>query len=90
MPYVLLSEPSLLPISVGILNFQGNYAATSTKVVAAGGILAMLRPYPTFVILQRFIVRALTLGAIRANLRAVSIRRRRRQTSTKNRGTVAS
>ncbi|MBA2344371.1 MAG: carbohydrate ABC transporter permease, partial [Rubrobacter sp.] len=42
VPYILLSEPSLLPISIGILNFQGNYAETSTNVLAAGGILAML------------------------------------------------
>ena len=32
VPYILLSEPSLLPISVGILNFQGNYAETSQQV----------------------------------------------------------
>jgi multiple sugar transport system permease protein len=65
VPYVLLSEPSLLPISVGILNFNGNYASTSPNVVAAGGILAMLPAIATFIILQRFIVRALTSGAIK-------------------------
>ncbi len=65
VPYILLSEPSLLPISVGILNFQGNYASTSPNVVAAGGILAMLPAIATFIILQRFIVRALTSGAIK-------------------------
>jgi multiple sugar transport system permease protein len=65
VPYILLSEPTLLPISVGILNFQGNYASTSPNVVAAGGILAMLPAIATFVILQRFIVRALTAGAIK-------------------------
>jgi multiple sugar transport system permease protein len=65
VPYILLSEPSLLPISVGILNFQGNYASTSPNVVAAGGILAMLPAIATFVILQRFIVRALTSGALK-------------------------
>jgi multiple sugar transport system permease protein len=65
VPYILLSEPSLLPISVGILNFQGNYASTSPNVVAAGGILAMLPAIATFVILQRFIVRAFTSGAIK-------------------------
>jgi multiple sugar transport system permease protein len=65
VPYVLLSEPSLLPISVGILNFQGNYASTSPNVVAAGGILAMLPAIATFIILQRFIIRALTSGAIK-------------------------
>jgi multiple sugar transport system permease protein len=65
VPYILLSQPSLLPISVGILNFQGNYASTSPNVLAAGGILAMLPAIATFVILQRFIVRALTSGAIK-------------------------
>jgi multiple sugar transport system permease protein len=65
VPYILLSEPSLLPISIGILNFQGNYAETSTNVLAAGGVLAMLPAIATFVILQRFIVRALTSGAIK-------------------------
>jgi multiple sugar transport system permease protein len=65
VPYILLSEPSLLPISVGILNFQGNYASTSPNVLAAGGVLAMLPAIATFVILQRFIVRALTSGAIK-------------------------
>jgi multiple sugar transport system permease protein len=65
VPYILLSDPSLLPISVGILNFQGNYAETSQQVVAAGGVLAMLPAIATFIILQRFIVRALTSGAIK-------------------------
>lgn len=65
VPYVLLSEPSLLPISVGILNFNGNYASTSPNVVAAGGILAILPAIATFIILQRFIIRALTSGAIK-------------------------
>ena len=65
VPYILLSEPSLLPITVGILNFQGNYAQTSQQVVAAGGVLAMLPAIATFIILQRFIVRALTSGAIK-------------------------
>ena len=65
VPYVLLSDPSKLPISIAILNLQGNYAANSTNVLAAGGVLAMLPAIATFVILQRFIVRALTSGAIK-------------------------
>ena len=65
IPYILLSKPSLLPVSIGILNFQGNYAETSQQVVAAGGVLAMLPAIATFIILQRFIVRALTSGAIK-------------------------
>ena len=65
IPFILLTDPSNLPISVGILNFQGNYATNSTNVLAAGGVLAMLPAIATFVILQRFIVRALTSGAIK-------------------------
>jgi multiple sugar transport system permease protein len=65
VPYVLISEPSRYPISIGILNFQGNYASNSTNILAAGGVLAMLPAIATFVILQRFIVRALTSGAIK-------------------------
>jgi multiple sugar transport system permease protein len=65
VPYVLISDPSRYPISIGILNFQGNYAATSPNILAAGGVLAMLPAIATFVILQRFIVRALTSGAIK-------------------------
>jgi multiple sugar transport system permease protein len=65
VPYVLISEPSKYPISIGILNFQGNYATNSTNILAAGGVLAMLPAIATFVILQRFIVRALTSGAIK-------------------------
>src|SRR3712207_6675753 len=51
VPYILLSEPSLLPISVGILNFHGNYASTSPNVVAAGGGLAMPPGLPTLLFL---------------------------------------
>jgi multiple sugar transport system permease protein len=65
VPYVLISEPSRYPISIGILNFQGNYASNSTNILAAGGVLAMVPAIATFVILQRFIVRALTSGAIK-------------------------
>jgi multiple sugar transport system permease protein len=65
VPYVLISDPSRYPISIGILNFQGNYATNSTNVLAAGGVLAMLPAIATFLILQRFFVRALTSGAIK-------------------------
>jgi multiple sugar transport system permease protein len=65
VPYVLLEEPSMLPISVGIFSFQGSVAETATGVLAAGSILAMLPAIGIFVILQRFVVRALTTGALK-------------------------
>jgi multiple sugar transport system permease protein len=64
IPYILLSEPSLLPVSVGILNFQGTYATTSVHILAAGGVMAMLPAIAIFVAMQRFIVGALT-GAVK-------------------------
>jgi multiple sugar transport system permease protein len=65
VPFILFSDPLLLPISVGILNFQTAYATTSTQILAAGGVLAMLPAIAVFVVMQRFIVRALTAGAIK-------------------------
>jgi multiple sugar transport system permease protein len=64
IPFILLSEPSLLPVSIGILNFQGTYATTSAHILAAGGVLAMLPAIAIFVAMQRFIVGALT-GAVK-------------------------
>jgi multiple sugar transport system permease protein len=64
VPFILLSEPSLLPVSVGILNFQGTYATTSAHILAAGGVMAMLPAIAIFVTMQRFIVGALT-GAVK-------------------------
>jgi multiple sugar transport system permease protein len=65
VPFILLSDPSNLPISVGILNFQGNYAATSTGILAAGAVLAVLPAILLFVLLQRFIVGAFVAGALK-------------------------
>ncbi len=65
LPYILLTDPSTLPISVGILNFQGTYAENSTGILAAGGMLALLPAVLVFVLLQRFIVGAFLQGALK-------------------------
>jgi multiple sugar transport system permease protein len=64
IPFILLSDPSNLPISVGILNFQGTFQANSTGILAAGSVLAILPAIVLFVALQRFIVGAFTAGAL--------------------------
>ena len=46
IPYILLSEPSLLPISVGILNFQGNYARPRPTCSPPAGCWPCSRPSP--------------------------------------------
>jgi multiple sugar transport system permease protein len=65
IPFILLTDPSNLPISVGILNFQGNYATNSTGILAAGSVLAVLPAILLFVVLQRFIVGAFVAGALK-------------------------
>lgn len=65
IPFILFSDPLKYPISVGIFNFQSTYQTTSIQILAAGGILAMLPAIAVFVAMQRFIVRALTAGAIK-------------------------
>jgi multiple sugar transport system permease protein len=65
VPFILLSDPSRLPISVGILNFQGNYATNSTGILAAGSVLAIAPAILLFVFLQRYIVGAFVAGALK-------------------------
>jgi len=65
VPFILLSDPSSLPISVGILNFQGNYANSATGILAAGSVLAVAPAILLFVALQRYIVGAFVAGALK-------------------------
>ncbi|HET6546976.1 MAG TPA: carbohydrate ABC transporter permease [Solirubrobacter sp.] len=65
IPFILLTGPSHLPISVGILNFQGTYATNATGILAAASVIAVLPAILLFVILQRFIVGAFLAGALK-------------------------
>lgn len=65
IPFILLSKPALLPISVGIFNFQGTYSQTSTQVLAAASVLSIVPAVIVFLALQRFIIGALMAGAVK-------------------------
>jgi multiple sugar transport system permease protein len=65
IPFILLTGTSHLPISVGILNFQGTYATNATGILAAGSVIAVLPAILLFVVLQRFIVGAFIAGALK-------------------------
>jgi multiple sugar transport system permease protein len=65
IPFILLSKPALQPIAVGIFNFQGTYNTTSTQVLAAASVLSIIPAVITFLVLQRFIIGALTAGAVK-------------------------
>jgi len=65
IPFVLIDSQALMPVSVGILNFQNTQEAIQVHLLAAASILATLPALAVFIILQRFIVRALTAGAVK-------------------------
>lgn len=65
VPFILLSKPALLPIAVGIFNFQGMYSQTSTQTLAAASVLSIIPAVIVFLLLQRLIVGALTAGAVK-------------------------
>jgi hypothetical protein len=65
LPFILLTSPTHLPISVAILNLQGTYATNSTGILAAGSAIAVLPAVLLFVLLQRFIVGIFVQGAVK-------------------------
>lgn len=65
VPFILLSQPGMLPIAVGIFNFLGAYTGSATQLVAAASVLSLLPAVVIFIILQNFVVGALTAGALK-------------------------
>jgi len=65
IPFILISKPSLLPIAVGIFNFQGTYSQTSTQILAAASVISIVPAVFVFLVLQRFIIGALMAGAVK-------------------------
>jgi multiple sugar transport system permease protein len=65
VPFVLLTRGDLYPVSVGILDYQSSSDSVSTHLLAAAAILSALPAMLTFILLQRFIVSALTAGAVK-------------------------
>jgi multiple sugar transport system permease protein len=65
VPFVLLTRGGLYPVSVGILDFQSSTDAVSTHLLAAASVLSAVPAMLAFLLLQRFIIGALTAGAVK-------------------------
>ena len=65
IPFVLLTRGDLYPVIVGILDYQSSSASVSTHLLAAAAIVSALPAMLTFLVLQRFIIGALTAGAVK-------------------------
>ncbi|MEM1286729.1 MAG: carbohydrate ABC transporter permease [Pseudomonadota bacterium] len=65
VPFILLEQDSQWPISVAIFNFAGSVSASTTQLLAAACLVALVPAVAVFVLLQRMIVSALVAGAVK-------------------------
>ncbi|MDR1288202.1 MAG: carbohydrate ABC transporter permease [Treponema sp.] len=65
VPYILISAPARMPVSVSLVNLQSSLTSINTQFLAAGSVVAIAPTIVLFVILQKFIVSAMTAGAIK-------------------------
>lgn len=65
VPFILLDDRNLYPISVGIVNLHSTSDAITLHYLAAASVVAIAPVVAVFVLLQRYIVGALTSGAIK-------------------------
>lgn len=65
IPYILLNKQEMFPISVALVNMQSTSDAITTHYLAAAALIAILPTLIIFILLQRFIVSAMTSGAVK-------------------------
>ncbi len=65
IPYILIDTPSKMPIAVMLVNLQSTLSQITTHYLAAASIVAILPTILLFVFLQKYIVAALTAGAVK-------------------------
>lgn len=65
IPFVLLSDSRYFPISLGLYQYQAGKEAITTHLIASASIISIIPVVIGFLILQKFIVKSLTRGAIK-------------------------
>jgi multiple sugar transport system permease protein len=65
VPFILLTRDGQLPIAVAIYNFAGSSSASTTQLLAAACLVAVVPALAAFLALQRLIVRAIMAGAVK-------------------------
>ncbi|TBL79084.1 carbohydrate ABC transporter permease [Paenibacillus thalictri] len=65
LPFILLDDKSVFPLSLGLVQLKNSSDAVTTHYVAAASSLGILPVIVLFVLMQRFIVGALTNGAVK-------------------------
>jgi multiple sugar transport system permease protein len=65
VPFILLDRGADWPISVAIFSFAGSVGASTTQLLAAACLVAVVPAVTVFAVLQRMIVSALVSGAVK-------------------------
>ncbi|MGB8954219.1 MAG: carbohydrate ABC transporter permease [Tumebacillaceae bacterium] len=65
IPFVLLDKGELFPVSVALVNLQSTSEAVTLHYLAAASIIGILPVILGFILLQKYIVGALTSGAVK-------------------------
>lgn len=66
IPYILIDKASLMPAAVRLSNLQSSLREITTHYLAAASILSILPVVVVFILLQKYIVSALTDGAVKS------------------------
>ena len=65
VPFVLIDTTSKMPVAVKLVNLQSTLTNVTTHYLAAASIVAIFPTILLFIVLQKYIVSALTAGAIK-------------------------
>lgn len=65
LPLILLDDKKLFPVPVGLLDLQSTSDAITVHYLAAASIIGILPVLICFILFQKFIVSALTQGAVK-------------------------
>lgn len=65
IPFILLDDRSTYPVSVGLLDYQSSADAVTLHYLAAATVIAVGPVLVLFAVLQRYVVGALTRGAVK-------------------------
>ena len=63
-PLIVLKSPERYPLAVGLLYLSGQFA-TNTRYIAAGAVIMTLPIIGVFLLLQRYFLRGITVGAVK-------------------------
>ena len=65
IPFFLISDSKLYPVSVGILQAQGSYQEISTHIISAASVIGLFPAVLLVLFMQKFILKALVVGSVK-------------------------